>query len=360
MSAQPFILFVPAYGRGGYGEFVRAVLLAQATKAHWPQMRIEFLLPGGPGTRTDAPFPSICHDGDATTKGQFDLEHIERLRPDLVIFDSACRSPTLRHCRRLGIRTAYVTSLVGGRRKAFRLDWLWLLDEHWHQREDLTAAPFTPWQRLLDRLGRTRRRVFDTCFSDAAPDFAALPVSVQPLLDQDYVLFSPGGGGYRIGDRPVAEIFLEAAEQLQAQSGLPCLMILGPLYAALATAKAGESKVHCLVEVPQATFMGLMRKARLVVTNGGHSLDQALASGAISVAAALGGTDQPGRIAAYRDAGWVLESKPDAASLVAAAQALLGDPAREQALRKTLGELKVANGIPVMLGGIAHLLRLPA
>lgn len=359
MSAQPFILFVPSYGRGGYGEFVRAVLLAQAAQARWPGIRIEFLLPGGPGTRTDAPFPSICHDGDPATKGAFDLEHIERLRPDLVIFDSACRSPTLRHCRRLGIRTAYVTSLIGGRRKAFRLDWLWLLDEHWHQREDLTAQPFTPLQRLLDRLGRTRRRVFDTCFSDAAADFAALPAAVQPLLEQHYVLFSPGGGGYRIGDRPVAEIFLEAAERLQAETGLPCLMILGPLYAALATRQAEGSQVHCLVEVPQATFMGLMRRARLVVTNGGHSLDQALACGAISVAAALGGTDQPGRIAAYRNAGWVLESTPDSASLVAAARTLLDDPIREQVLRRRLAELKVANGIPVMLGGIATLLHLP-
>lgn len=356
-GAPPFVLFVPSYGRGGSGEFVRSVTLAQAVARRWPQLRIEFLLPGGPGTRRDAPFPKHCHEGPDEAKGTFDNEHIERLRPDLVVFDSGCRSSTLRLCRRLGIRSVYISDRDGVCRKAFRLDWLWLLDEHWHQREHLTGPAFTISQRLRGALGRTRRTLFDTYYPELPPAADELPPALATALERPFVLLSPGGGGYRIDGRPVAEAFVETAEAIHARTGLECLTLLGPLHEGEPT---NRLRTHSLRAVTQAQFLALMRRARLVVTNGGGSLHQALACGAATVVAPLGGSDQPERIGKYAAAGLVRAAEPQAAALAAAALALLEDDAQLNALRARVAALSVVNGIPMMCVRLAAMLALPA
>lgn len=356
-SVRPFVLFVPSYGRGGSGEFVRSVTLAEAAAARWPGLRIEFLLPGGPGTRQDAPFPKHCHEGPDETKGRFDAEHIERLRPDLVIFDSGCRSPTLRLCRRLGIRTAYISDRDGTCKKPFRLDWLRVLDEHWHQREHLTGTAFTRAQGWRDRLSTTRRTVFDTYFAETPADWSVLPADIAQALAAPFVLLSPGGGGYEIAGRPVAEVFVDVAEAIHAETGHACLTLLGPLYAGKAVARV---HTHALAIVPQSLFLALMRRAELVITNGGHSLNQALACGAVTVVAALGGSDQPARIAAYAEAGLVRAAEPSVADLGAQAVHLLRHPAERAALHARIDGMAVVNGIPMMLARMAALLGLPA
>ena len=351
----PFVLFVPSYGGGGTGEFVRSVALARALQARWPQVRIEFLLPGGPGTRQDAPFPKTCHDGPEEEKGAFDRLHIERLRPDLVIFDSGCRSETLRLCRRLGIRTAYISDRAGTCRKAFRFDWLNTLDLHWHQREHLTRPPFTPWQRLVSQLSSTQRLLFDTYFSTEPADWNELPQEVRTRLNGEFVLFAPGGGGYRIDGRPVTDVFLDAAEQLYRNCGVQSLTLCGALYDGQVSV---QRKTCSLPGVPQPLFIELLRRAALVVTNGGHSLNQTLACGAACIASPLGGDDQPGRIREYAAAGLIEAGVPSVSALAQATTQLMTNPARRAALRARVTATPVVNGIPLMIAAIEAALRL--
>lgn len=346
-----FILFVPSYGNGGTGEFVRAVTLAQAVVQRWPQVRIEFLLPGGPGTRQDAPFPKTCHEEGKSTRAGFNNEHIARLRPDLVIFDLFLPGSTLRLCHRLGIRTAFISCYAVPRRRAFRIDRLLLLDEHWHQREHLTGPVFTAGQRFLSRLSPTRRLSFDTYLATTQDADDTLPPEIAARLARPFVLLSAGGGGYRIDGRPVGEMFVEAAEKIHAASGIECLTQLGPLY----EGTAAGSRTLTLKEVSQSLFSNLMRRAQVVVCNGGHSLNQALASGAACVATPLGGADQPPRIAAYASAGLILGSAPTVEALASSVLALL-DPATNARQREQVARLGVVNGIPVMCDAIARLL----
>ncbi len=356
MNRPPFLLFVPFYGRGGSGEFVRSVTLAQAVARRWPQLRIEFLLPGGPGTRQDAPFPSTCHDGPDTGKGAFDSLHIERLRPDLVIFDCGGRSESLRTCRRLGITSAYISDRDGTLKKPFRLDWMWLLDEHWHQREHVTAEALLPSQRLRSHFSRTRRLYFDTYYAEDAADWSLLDAPLRQALEQPFVLLSPGGGGYALDGRPVSEVFVEVAERIHAETGLTCLSLLGPLY----QGAIRSATTQTLTMVAQPLFRELMRRARLVLTNGGHSLHQALAMRAVCVVAPLGGSDQPARIGAYDRAGLVVEAAPNARALGDAALRLLRDDAAHRAVADRVAALNIVNGIPAMCARIATLLGLEA
>lgn len=350
------MLFVPYYGNGGSGEFVRSVTLAQAASRRWPQLRIEFLLPGGPGTRQDAPFPKYCHEGAPDAKGRWDTTQIEALRPDLVIFDCGGRSESLRACKRLGIRSVYISDRDGTLKKPFRLDWLWLLDEHWHQREHVTAPALLRSQQLRASVSRTRRTIFDTYYAEDEADLATLPDSVRAMIEKPFVLLSPGGGGYQLDGRPVSEVFLEVAERLQASTGVAALTLMGPLYEGT---RRGE-RTQSLPNVAQPVFRELMRRAQVTITNGGHSLHQALAQRALCVVAPLGGSDQPARIAAYDRAGLVVAAPPTADALEAAARSLLDDPLARNALRARVAAQPIVNGIPAMRDRIGALLGLDA
>lgn len=343
---------MPAYGGGGSGEFVRAVALAQAAQARWPGLRIEFVLPGGEGTRQDAPFTCHCHSGDSADKPDFDHECLRTLRPDVAIFDSGLRSVTLRLARELGIRTVYVSDRAGTCRKAFRIDWLRRLDQHWHQREHLTRPALTRWQRLCAQASSTRRTLFDTYLATTPLREGDLPDALLGRLRGDFALFAPGGGGYFIDGRSVSEIYLEAAERLHAAIGIECLTLMGPLY----SGTAAPEKTLALPVVDASRFLHLMRGATLLVTNGGQTVAQALACRAAVICAALGGSDQERRIAECAGAGLVLAAEPRAELLAAQAQGLLEDPQLRGALLARVAAREVVNGIPLMLDALAQLL----
>jgi hypothetical protein len=348
----PFVLFVPAYGQGGSGEFVRAVALAEAARARWPKLRIEFVLPGGEGTRQDVPFTRHCHAGSSEDKPAFDDESLRTLRPDVAIFDSGLRSATLRLTRELGIHSVYVSDRAGTCRKAFRLDWLRTLDQHWHQREHLMRPAFTTWQRLRACASSTRRTVFDTYLSVTPPHEGGLPAFVAGRLQGDFALFAPGGGGYSIGGRPVSEIFLEAAEQLHARSGVECLTLLGPLYGGAAMAR----DTMALPSVDAGRFIELMRRAKILITNGGQTVAQALACRVAVVAAPLGGSDQEERIARCAAAGLLLTAKPQSEALAERAQWLLQNADARAGLLARVGARPIVNGIPLALDALEPLL----
>jgi hypothetical protein len=343
---------MPAYGGGGTGELVRCRVLAQALLRERPAVRIEFVLPAGEAERRDLTFPQHVHQGTARDKWRFDNQCIAALRPDIVVFDSGCRSASLRLCRRLRVVSAYLSDRAGACRKAFRPDWLWLLDQHWHLREDLLRPAFSPQQRLLARCSRTQRLVFDGCFADWPPAAEALPAAHCERLKKPFALFVPGGGGYLVDGRPAAEIYVEAAERLHAASGIECLTLTGRAYAASA---ARARHTLALPEVSQTALGELMRRAQLTVTNGAPSLHHALACNAACVCAALGGGDQPARIAAYQRAGLIVAARPDPESLFQQAARLLDGPARE-VLRAAAQHLRISNGLPLMAQRLDQLL----
>ena len=56
---------------------------------------------------------------------------LENWRPQVVVFDNAGRTAQLRAAQRLGARIVFISARRRQRRKAFRLRWMRLLDEHW-------------------------------------------------------------------------------------------------------------------------------------------------------------------------------------------------------------------------------------
>jgi UDP:flavonoid glycosyltransferase YjiC (YdhE family) len=98
-----------------------------------------------------------------------------------------------------------------------------------------------------------------------------------------------------------------------------------------------------------------MSGARLIVTNGGSTLLQAVACGRASIAIPIA-QDQPQRIQRCVAAGVAIAAKLDAASMVQAARELLRDEPACLALGRRAADLGLADGIEIALAALARLL----
>lgn len=342
---------MPSYSGGGSGEYALMRELAMAASQHWPHASIEFLLPGDSKPTVDLLFPSKRDPGTAKHRNDFYRKELKARRPDLAIFLPKCSERTLFLCRYLGIRTAQITTTPYPFRKTF-YPWRFnIVDAHWHMRISVLEPAYTPWQALLTRLSSTERRVFDTYLGAGSDDKTALPQSLNSVIEEPYVLFAPGGGGYEIRGRPVADIYFEAAHSLQERAGVRTIILPGVF-------NTGHLPTRGPIIAPPlsvAQVVRLMRNSRAVITNGGTMLHQALAVRVPSAAAALGGSDQSKRIEDYSAAGLIVSTEPNACELVTAAIKLLA-PAVQQSMRERLSGLHLADGIPMMIEGMARLL----
>jgi UDP:flavonoid glycosyltransferase YjiC (YdhE family) len=163
---------------------------------------------------------------------------------------------------------------------------------------------------------------------------------------QDFVLVVPGGGTAHPGARSAPQIVAAAAEGL-ALLGLRTVLV------GVADAASG-SALTLLPLLPQAQLVDLMRRARVVVSNGGDTLLQALACGCACVAVPIA-HDQAARIARCRERRLILDAPLAAAPIIAAAAMLYGDDAERQQLIARGRTAGVQDGLPQVLEWIAAL-----
>lgn len=351
-GAGPLVLFVPVSGPHGMGEYARALAIARAAAERWPALRIHFALSREAPYAEGCPFPSTRFARSPTFHPREVAALIAELSPAAVVFDNAGRTAQLRAARAVGARVVYVSSRFPQRRKAFRLRWMALLDEHWMAWPEFVAGRPGPLERLKLRwLGRPRLRHLDTLLPrriDPAPVLQRFGVT-----PGGFVLVVPGGGTAHKGARSAPEIALEGADRI-ARRGHPTVLVgVGP-----EVAGGGAPLLRRSPRIPMEELMELVRAAKLVVSNGGDTLFQAIALGKPCVAVPIAG-DQPFRIAACVREGYAVAADLQPAAIEAAAAALLEDDARRTALAGRLDRANLANGLDVALGALGELLRLP-
>ena len=91
---------------------------------------------------------------------------MRRWRPSVAVFDNAGRTSQLRAAHALGARIVYISARARQRRKAFRLRWMRLIDEHWIAYPRFVAGELTVIERLkLKLLRRPAVRYLDVILS---------------------------------------------------------------------------------------------------------------------------------------------------------------------------------------------------
>jgi hypothetical protein len=284
------------------------------------------------------------------------IELMRAWHPDVVIFDNAGRSAQLKSAHRLGARIVFISSRRRQRRRAFRLSWMRLIDEHWIAYPRLIAGELGVVERAkLRLLRRPVVRYLDVIMARTAnSSTAAASAAAHADSLQGAVVVIPGGGTGHPGARDAARQFLMAAENLAA-AGFATTFV-GPTQdgGGERAGAPGLARLACVAALPQADLAALMRRARLVIANGGSTLLQAIACGAPCVAAPIAG-DQRERIRACAAAGVAVEAAAHATDLEAKARKLLEDEPARAALARRAAALKLADGVDVALDALASL-----
>jgi hypothetical protein len=346
-------LFVPVSGRFGMGEFARCSAIARAVQLRWPAAGIRFVLSREALYAGGTSFPVTLVPSSATFHSAEVVQLIRTWCPQVVVFDNAGRTAQLRAAHRAGARVVYISARRRQRRKAFRLRWMRLIDEHWIAYPEFIAGGLTFIERLKHRLlRRPAVRYLDVIFSRAP----AAPGDGERAVPErgDFVLVVPGGGTGHPGAEDASEQFLAAAEALAA--GGSRIRYVGPPRAG--TPAAGPRDLQVLGPLPQTELAELMRRARLIVVNGGSTLLQAIACGAACIAVPIAG-DQRERIRRCVAAGVAVESPLAASEIVARSQALLRDDAGRAALAQRAQGLALADGLEVALRALSPFMEAP-
>lgn len=344
------ILFIPVSAPTGIGEYSRSVAIATALQAARPDAAIAFVLNRHAPHAANTPFPATLLPSSATFHPREVAALIRDQRPDLVVFDNAGRTTQLRAARDCGARVVYISSRPRQRRKAFRLRWLTLLDEHWIAWPEFMAGPLTTVERLKLRYGMHRPtvRFFDTIMpapSVAESEAAAARFGLEP---DNFALVVPGGGSAHpeIESGPLT---MAAAALRLARRGHSTLLI-GPAAKEAATASGLRQSPF----LPMRDLVALMARARVVVSNGGDTLLQALSFQRMCVAAPLA-RDQVGRIRHCAEAGIATGVELDDRELAHAAEELLLDGERRALQSARVAQYPIRNELGVAVDALAKL-----
>jgi glycosyltransferase involved in cell wall biosynthesis len=358
----PRILFVPVSGTYGMGEYARSTAIAHAASRRWQDAAIHFALSREAPYAADAPFPATLFASSPTFHSKAVIELLEKWRPGVVVFDNAGRTAQLRAARRLGARVVYISARPRQRRKAFRWQWMRLIDEHWIAYPEFSAGSLRFFERLkLKLVGRPVVRYLDVILPRADLGRRRAILSRAGCGAGTFVLLVPGGGtGHPGADEAVGQ-FTAAARTLAAR-GVPTVYV-GPASAGAdgctsggtaAIGEAGEPNWHPLGPLPQADLAELMRSARLIVANGGSTLLQAIACGGACIAVPIAG-DQIERTRRCVAAGVAVAAALDAAGMVQAAERLLQNEPQRAALAERAAHLELADGLEVAIQALCAL-----
>jgi hypothetical protein len=346
------VLFVPVSGARGMGEYARALALATAAARRWPALEAHFALSQQAPYAADTPFPKTLLPSSPTFHTPEMRQLIRAFRPTLVVFDNAGRTAQIKAAAESGARVVYVSSRPRQRRKAFRLAWMRRLDEHWIAYPEFIAGGFGAFEGLKLRvLRRPQVRFLDAILPPADEVLAAVMMEQFSLARGDYALVVPGGGTDHPGAENAPQIVASAARQL-ADTGVPTVIVGVASSPASGSATAGMLRTS--PRIPMAQLAELIRGARVIVSNGGDTLLQAIACAKPCIAVPIAG-DQAHRIGKCEQAGLAIGAKLEAAALVREAASLFSDERRRGALVERLAAANVRNGMEVALEAIGRL-----
>jgi len=350
----PRVLFVPASGPTGSGEYYRCLAIARALQRRATGCEIHFVHHEAARVEHDPAFSYHPLADTPTRQTAAVLTLLQQLQPALVVFDSAGRMRQFRAARQAGAATVWISDRPNKRRRGFRLRAMRQFDLH------LIAAPGVAAPRL-SALERLKRRLVPGVavrfFSGIAPE--ALPADRAALLESlgltadGFLLFVAGGGGYHQQGRAVPEILVDAALEALRRTGLQSVVVMGPQY-------RGSLHHHEVVRiVPQleTEALGLLLSASRAAVIGAGSMmtTQALAAGVAVVLVPAGGDDQPARIRYMSAHGLALDAPLQPAAIAATVARLAGSAA----LRQQQAVAAEKHGLRNDVGAVAdHLLQL--
>ena len=352
VTERPRYLFSPVSGPHGAGELMRCLIIARELVRKQPEAEVHFLVSRTAVFREAVEFPIHDCDASPTRSTAQVLGAIDGFSPHVVVFDNSGRTAQLKAARRAGARVVFSSRAPHLRRKAFRLKWMRLLDEHWMVFPRFVTGELGWSEKLKLRLfPHYRCRHLDTLFPPSEPGARSAWLASRGLVEGQYVVFVPGGRGESSGVARPTELFAAAARDYVARTGAPAVVLTGRSQGRDGDVMPGRT---LLPRISPEEVQHALAGAQFVVSNGGTTMIHALAHGRPLVAVPLA-ADQSRRIRRAVKLGAVAtaQSTPDA--IAAAAAHLLEDAPRRQEMARRIAELGIRNGVAEAVAALVAL-----
>jgi hypothetical protein len=344
------MLFIPVSAPRGTGEYARALAIASAVKERQRDASIHFIVSREASYAESVPFPVTRLPSSPTFHTPEVKDVIRTFGPDVVVFDNAGRTAQLRAARAAGASVVFVSSRSRPRRRAFRLKWLRLIDEHWIASPALIAGDLGAFERFkLRLLGRAAPQVrFVDTLLPAQTDATSHAVLARYSVQADrYVLVVPGGGSAQPRMREAPRVIRESAAGIAAQ-GYDVVLVGAPPNG---VAAALPKTLRIAPPLSMADLVALIRHSRLVVANGADTLLQAIACGKACIAVPMA-PDQVTRLEKLAGAGLEVGAPIDAAEVERRAVELLRNEAARGALAAKATSLNIRDAMETVVNAV--------
>ncbi len=351
LTANPLrILFLPVTSPRGSGEYARALSIATEVMRRFPAATCHFALSEEAPYARDCPFPATWLPSSPTFHTSRVVALIAEFHPTIVIFDNAGRTAQLKAARKAGAKVIFVSSRQRQRRRAYRLRWLNLVDEHWIAYPEFIAGSPTLFEKIKVAItGRRVARHLDCLLPDATiADSDGADAGNSTL--QKHVLVLTGGVADDRDFAAAPHVMAQAAARLAADH-VPVILVGTP--AELIPSRVPEN-LRILPRLSVTEMAAHIRAAQVVICNGGDTLIQVLALGRACVAIAMA-PDQVIRLERCRQRGLDVRADIDAEQILQRARLLWQDPAIRDAQIKQIKRLSIVNAMDQVMDSIARL-----
>ncbi|UCX06388.1 glycosyltransferase family 9 protein [Shewanella glacialimarina] len=352
MAKAHVILFVPVSSEEGIGEYMRSKIVADEIAARWPDAQIEFVLNSRAPYASSCPYVTHLVDDTPTKRVKEVNLLVDNLKPDLVIFDAAGRKAQLKHAHKSGAKVVFVSQHRRKRSRGMKIERALVTDSHWVVQPEFVIGDITRFDKFKLNLIKRPFPIF-TGSIFAKPDPLRLQVLQQyyGITSGQYLLYSAGSGGHRIGDSLAADIFAQTASNLFKLTGIPSLMIFGPNYP---KELADMEGIIVIPELTSLDFISLLSDAQAAVLSGGDTLLQAIALNVPTLAVAVA-KDQPSRIERCTQHQLALSCDTNVVDMTNTVQLLL-TPLNGQKLINAMQLESDAEGLDICMAEVTRLL----
>ena len=349
----PRILFLPASSPGGAGEFMRCRIIAGGIAKHWPAAEIHFTVNRNAGYAHDVPYPARLLDSSPAHASPAVNEYIELFKPDVAIFDCTGAADQFSTAKRAGAACVFTSARPRARRKGLRWNRVRWIDQHWVAQPKWATSAATPWEQLKKiRWPHIETVHLPTLYEEGALDQKKALLRDLGINNRPYVTLCAGGGGSTREGKRAADVFIDAADKISTQTGLACIVVLGPNYKKTTST---HRNVIAIAQLENAQLMGLLQNAELVVTGGGALLLQAMAQRKICVTVPVA-KDQPHRIRRCTRRGVAQPARLSSDHIASESFKLLNDRSRRLAMLEKLRDLGLRNSVQTAVAAIGRLL----
>lgn len=342
MPGAPRVLFVPVSSPRGSGEYARTLSLATALTRKVPATLCHFALSEEAPYARECPFPATLLPSSPTFHTAEIAALIVNFQPTVVVFDNAGRTAQIQTARKHGARVIFISSRQRQRRRAYRLRWLRMLDEHWIACPELIAGAPSLLERSKAAIAnRPLARYMDCLIPD---------VDGRLAKSHDHILVLTGGVADSRSFAAAPHVMAQVAARLAAEQ-VPVILVGAPTELVPSRVPANLTILPRLA----VTEVGArIQAAQVVICNGGDTLIQVLALERPCVAIAMA-PDQVIRLKRCQKNGVDVQASIDTEELLAKTRLFWNNTSNRIAQVKTMQRLSITNKMDQAISTIIRL-----